>query len=302
MILKERIESVELQIMRYLMNRVNLTEKEKYHYLNLEKGFEGEIKFDQLIENLQEEKYIINDLLLEVNNSFFQIDTIIILQGVIHFFEIKNYEGDYYLDSEKLYSVKTSREYKNPIIQLKRTETLFRQLLQNLNQNFLVEGHVLFINPEFTLYQAPMDQPIILPTQIKRFFQDIKKMPSKLHDGHRKLAQQLISLHQPNYPFTSIPSFNYEQVRKGITCVNCNSFSLLTKGWKCICSECGQEELISKAVIRSVEEFKLLFPTEKITTNAIHKWCKIVQSKQRIGYILGKHFKKVGNHRWSYYE
>ena len=57
---------------------------------------EGEQKFDLLAESIQEGRYIIIDLLLEVNNSYFQIDTLIISQGVIHLLDIKNFQGDWY--------------------------------------------------------------------------------------------------------------------------------------------------------------------------------------------------------------
>lgn len=164
MLLKRRSESHELMIMQALNTRMELSDKEKFNYLNLKKGYEGEVKFDLLLEGLGEERFIIHDLLLEVNNSYFQIDTLIISQGVIYLLDVKNYQGDCYLKSEKLYSVTTEREYKNPVDQLKRSATLLRQLIQNLKHNYLVDASVIFINPEFTLYQAPLDQPIILPT------------------------------------------------------------------------------------------------------------------------------------------
>lgn len=177
MLLKGRSESEELLTFRFLNMRMELTEKEKMKYLNLEKGYEGEKKFDLLSERLQEERYLINDLLFEVNSSYSQIDSFIISQGVIHLLDIKNYYGDCYLESDKLYAVTTGREYKNPIIQLNRSATLFRQLLQTHKLNYLVVPYVIFINPEFTLYQAPMNQPIILPTQVNRFLNDINKIP-----------------------------------------------------------------------------------------------------------------------------
>ncbi|MEH7325224.1 nuclease-related domain-containing protein [Cytobacillus firmus] len=90
--------------MRYLNTRMELTEKEKQHCSNLEKGYEGEMKFDLLAEKLPEEKLVIHDLLLEVNNSYFQIDTLIISEGIIHLIEIKNFQGDWHLESDKLYA------------------------------------------------------------------------------------------------------------------------------------------------------------------------------------------------------
>lgn len=207
MLIKDRLEPNELKIMRCLDKRMELTEKEKFRYFTLKKGFEGETEFDKMAGSILEDRYIINDLLLEVNNSYFQIDTLIISQDVIHLLDIKNYEGDCYLEGDKLFSVTTNREYKNPINQLKRSATLLRQLLQNLKLNYLVEPSVIFINPEFTLYQAPMDQPIILPTQVKHFIRSFNKTPSRLYDHHNKLAQILLSLHKIQNPHTNLPEY-----------------------------------------------------------------------------------------------
>lgn len=54
--LKKRSESVELLTMRSLNVRMSLSNKEKFQYLNLEKGYEGEIMFDFMLEDLQEER------------------------------------------------------------------------------------------------------------------------------------------------------------------------------------------------------------------------------------------------------
>lgn len=301
MLLKDRTESRELLVLRSLNKRMELTQKEKFHLFNLEKGYEGEVKFDQQAEALQEERYIINDLLLELNNSYFQIDKLINSQGVIHLLDIKNFEGDCYLESDKLYSVATGREYKNPVIQLKRSETLFRQLLQTLKQNYLVESTVIFINPEFTLFNASRDQPIILPSQVNRFLKEINN-PSKLNDGHKKLAQQLISLHQPNNPFTILPKYKYEQIQKGMFCKICDSLLVATKNYDFVCGKCGEHEKIEMAILRNAIEYMLLFPERKITTQSIYEWCNVDLNKRTFCRILKKNFTPYGNTRDTYYK
>jgi RNase P subunit RPR2 len=302
MLLKERSESEGLMAMRYLNTRIELTKKERFHYLNLEKGYEGELKFDLLAKNLQEERFIINDLLLELNNSHFQIDSLIISQGVIHLLDIKNFEGDCYLESDKLFSVTTGREYKNPVNQLKRCATLFRQLLQNLQQNYPVEASVIFINPEFTLYQAPMDQPIFLPTQVNRFFRDINNTPSTLNEAHQKLAQKLISLHQTKNRFTLLPEYSYDQLKKGVYCKNCRSFQVTIKNSDFVCHNCGEQERIEQAILRNVKEFKQLFPDRNITTQSIYEWCKVDLCKKTIRRILKKNYAVFGKTRGTYYK
>ncbi|MEH7252637.1 nuclease-related domain-containing protein [Neobacillus niacini] len=281
---------------------MKLTEQEKFRLLNLEKGYEGEVKFDQLAEGLHEERYIINDLLLEVNNSYFQIDTLIISQSEIHLLDIKNFEFDCYLESENLYSVTTDHEYKNPIDQLKRAKTLLRQLFRILKLNYLIEAFVIFINPEFTLYQAPKDLPIILPTQVNRFLLNINNTSSKLNEGHKNLAETLISLHQTKNPYTILPKYTYEQQQKGFYCKICNSFLVSIKKYDLVCSKCGVHEKIEQAILRNVKEFVLLFPDRKITTQNIYEWCKADLNKRTIRRVLKKNYTSFGNTRETYYE
>jgi len=61
-------------------------------------------------------------------------------------------------------------------------------------------------------------------------------------------------------------------------------------------------ESLDKAVLRSVEEFKLLFPERKITTKEIYDWCLISGEMRRIKRILDKHYRLIGAHQWAYYE
>ncbi|WP_423410486.1 nuclease-related domain-containing protein [Heyndrickxia sp. MSNUG] len=302
MLLKERHEPAELVLLRYLNTRIQLTIKEKYYLSNLEKGFEGEVKFDLMAERIDEERYIINDLLLEINNSFFQIDTLIISQGMIHLLDIKNYEGNCYLADDKLYNVTTGREYKNPLNQLERSEGLFRLLLQNLKFNFLVESSLIYINPEFTLYQAPMDKPYILPTQVPGFLRGLNQNPSKLGDSHKKLAEKLISLHITKNPHTSLPTYTYDQLEKGLYCKDCKSFATSAINYDIVCSRCGSHEKIEHAIKRNVEEFKQLFPDRMVTTQNIYEWCKVNLSKRTISRVLKKNYTSVGHTRDTHYK
>jgi hypothetical protein len=162
---------------------LNLSTKEKQYYINLEKGYEGEKKFEKLLENQLRDFLILSDLLLEKNNTVFQIDSTLIFQKKIHLFEVKNYEGDFYIEKDIWYS-RSGTEINNPLEQLKRSESLFRRLLQDLRLTLPVEAHLIFINPEFTLYQAPMNLPIILPTQLNHFIKKINMTSSKLNGSH----------------------------------------------------------------------------------------------------------------------
>ncbi len=302
MIIKERGEPKELRIFSYLNQREFLSEKEKQYYRNIQKGYKGEKYFDSLLkEQLTCHYYLLNDLLLKHNNTLFQIDSLMVLLGEVFIFEVKNYGGDFYYESERLYH-KSHGERNNPLLQLQKSESLLRQLLHSRGYTPQIRAFVIFVNPEFTLYKAPLDKPFVFPTQINRYLQRFNKINSILNKQDYHIALLLKSMHIENSPITQLPNYSYNQLRKGITCYKCHSFSLFVQGQKCICKKCGKEEIVENAVLRNVEEFRILFPSMKITTNIIQEWCAIIRLKQRIQRILNKHLKKFYQSKWTYYE
>ncbi|MEH7438852.1 nuclease-related domain-containing protein [Neobacillus drentensis] len=302
---KARIESDEIKIWRILNSRMHLTVDEQKNFLYLEKGFAGEVQFDLYTEKLQSKPLILNDLLLESNKSNLQIDSTLMYPKTIYLFEVKNFEGDHIYENGNFYTLSEKgkrREIKNPLDQLKRIKYLFRQLLQNLGYHYNVEGYVVFINPAFTLYQSPKDEPIIYLSQLPRFMKKLNELPCQLTKQDKALADKLVALHQTESPYTRIRPYKYEELKKGPTCQTCHSSSVSVCGKKLVCDVCGCEEMVESAVLRGVGELQLLFPDMKITTNLVYDWCEGTGSKKRISRVLGKHFNITGVHQWTYYE
>lgn len=214
---------------------------------------------------------------------------------------MKNYEGDFYYEGNTFFK-KPRQEWTDPLIQLSRSESLVRQLLIQHGFNFPITANVVFINNAFTLYQSTLHQPIIFPTQIKRYLNELNSIQSKLTRRHRSLADKLVALHIKDSPYTKLPSYNYDQLQKGIACSKCGSFDVYVKSRNCMCEKCGHGELVADAVMQAVGQFRLLFPEKKITTSGIHEWCGIVESKTRINRILERNLKKAGQNRWMYFE
>ncbi len=287
-----------------LNNRMKLSEKDKTHFYNLKKGFEGELLFDSYLEKLQGDCLVINDLLLKVNQTTFQIDSLMITSDCIHVFEVKNFEGDYYYDAEndKLFPKSRAVEIVNPLAQLMRTETLLRQLLQNLGQGLPIQSAIIFVNPQFMLYHAPMDKPFIFPTQIYRLIEKLNSKQSRITNKHKMIAEKLLSLHMPQSPFTQIPTYEYEHLKKGISCAECCSFLTTVEGRSCVCVGCGHKESVTSAVLRSVGEFRMLFPEKKIITTRIVEWCGVVGSRKRVQRILETNLTTEGKKRGKVYK
>jgi hypothetical protein len=146
-----------------------------------------------------------------------------------------------------------------------------------------------------------MDPSIVLPTQLNRLVNKLNMLPSKLTENHTKLANKLLSLHVVDSPFKRNYEYAYETLKKGIICSSCQFFITMINTKRITCLKCGLEEDVKSAVLRSVEEIKLLFPNERITTNLVYDWCKIVKSKRTIREILNQNFKLIGHTNTSHY-
>ncbi|QQK74419.1 NERD domain-containing protein [Salicibibacter cibarius] len=300
MIIKSREAPFELKILRLLKPRMTLPDTQ--HYLNLEKGFEGERQLDVWMEDLTNDCLIINDLLLKHKQQLFQIDTLLIFSNKINLFNGKYYEGDYYTEHDK-WHVMPGKEVNDPLLQLKRSDYLLRQLLQHLKMNFLpIESLLIFNNPAFMLYNASRKLPAVFPNQLQRYMKKLNSEPSKINRKHEHLAEKLVSVHEEKPPHIELPDYDFVQLEKGVVCTKCSTimfFSAETFDFKC--EHCGREEKFKTGLLRSVEEFTILFPDKKITTHAIMDWCALNGDKKKVARVLASHYKRIGHGKYSYY-
>jgi hypothetical protein len=300
MVFKTRTESKELKVLRILNPRMELSAKDAKNLYRLEKGFEGERKFDEFLDTIPENWLTLNDLLLESNRSFFQNDSTLIFQKTTHLINIKNFNGNYYIDGNGDWYNGSEKLTRNPLEQLDRSENLFKQLLQDLGFKSSVESYLVFINPEFYLYNAPKNLPAVFPTQLNRYKNKLLSIPSNLNERHSTLAKKLVSLHQNESPFTLYPEYHFERLKKGVTCFFCHTFIPYFEKDILICDKCNCIEDVESTVLRCVDELMLLFPERQITTNSVQEWCKIIPQKT-IRRILTKNFKSMGHSCSTYY-
>ncbi|CAM3930985.1 nuclease-related domain-containing protein [Mesobacillus thioparans] len=301
MFIKERSESEELKVLKALNTRMDLPEKEKQYYLNLQKGFEGEVMFDAYLRQIAIQSLILNDLLLEQNHSHYQIDSLMIAQRLSYLFEVKNFEGEYYFEGDKFKTI-NGNEVKNPLLQLDRNVSLLRQFFNSIGIKIPIEPYLVFINPEFTLYQAPLNSRIILPTTLNRFIQKMNKQMSALNHQHEGLSEKLVASHITKSPFSKVPHYEYSQLRKGVFCHSCGAgmteyHSLILK-----CPKCRKPVNTKSALVRSIEEYQVLYPSEKLSTNTIYEWTGDLFPKRTIRQTLKENLIVSGYGPWSYYE
>ncbi len=299
---KPRTEPVKIKILQSLDKRMGLPPDEKRRYLNLIKGYEGEVLFDSLTTQLENKFYILKDLLLEHNKTKFQIDSLIISEASLFPCEVKNYQGDYVYKDDDFSNIQTGQKITNPLHQIDRAQTLLRQLLQTHGFRLPIESNLIFVNPEFTLYNSPQNKPIVHPTQIKKFLENLNSRPANLNSHHRNLGEFLINSHIIESAYEHLPTYEYSGLRKGYTCACCHSFLVIILHKRIICSECGHHERTEPAVLRSLEELRLLFPCMKITTKLVSDWCQSIKNEKTIMRILKKNLTAIGHGQWTYFE
>ncbi|UGB31301.1 nuclease-related domain-containing protein [Metabacillus sp. B2-18] len=303
MILKPRKIPASLQLRHYLRHRMSFTDGELKKLQADEKGFEGECHFDELISQSPVSTYLqLNDLLLEWRNTTFQIDSLLISPYKIYLFDIKNYEGEFYIEGNRWY-LSSGNEIKNPIPQIHRLESFLRPLIQTLGINLPIEASVIFVNPDFTLYQATRHLPIILPTQINSFIKRLGSV-SMNSSGHLiDLAKKLGSLHIENSPYDGmyIPEYTYESLNKGVLCLNCGLLSVRLNGRGLMCERCGEKEELHVGIMRTIKEYRMLFPQRQITVSAANDWCRLGMTRLRMQKILKEQLVMVKGGKSTYY-
>ncbi|MDQ0255395.1 hypothetical protein J2S74_002777 [Evansella vedderi] len=172
--------------------------------------------FDTYLEKISHKWIILNDLNLKHNKSF-QIDSVLIGGQSIYPIDVKNFEHDYYMENGQWYHPNYPNDGKDLLLQLQRSKSLFQQLLTNLGySNFTFISRLVFVNPTFTLYEAPRDLPAILPTQMNGFIENLGKQAVHVDFSHRKLADKLISMHRTKSEYSIIPAYDFESLEKGI--------------------------------------------------------------------------------------
>lgn len=299
--IKSRDVPYDLKRQRILNWRIDLSEQDYRQYLFNEKGFEGEKKFDRMLDVLPDSSFFrLEDLLLEWNLSEFQLDTLLFSQSKIYHFEIKNNEGEHYIEDNKWYLM-NGVEINNPVDQKNRSGILLGKKLRALGARYPIESKVVFVNPEFTLFQAPKNLPIILPTQLNAYIRELSRTTTKPSPAQIQLAKKIASLHKPKSSHSRVSNYKYEDMKKGIHCAFCHSFSMQLKNRFLACEDYGHTEPVENGVMRMVEEFTLLEPDRRITVSVIFEWTGEIVSKKTLWKILSDHYQLVKKSRSTYY-
>jgi len=279
---------------------MKLEKTDRIKYKNQVKGFEGECKFDLYMKEVSENGILLNDLTLYSNHSIFQIDSLFILGQTIYLYEVKNYAGSYQYKESSFLS-KSDYEIVNPASQLNRSKILLSNILKKYGFNFNLEGRVVFMDSTFELFYMPPHLPFVFSGQLLSHVEFLKNQHFQRNEEQMLLAKKLEELHNENYRPDNLPDYNCNELKKGSYCPNCFSYKYTSSRKNRFCTVCGHKEKTAVTIKRSINEFKILFPEENLTTQKIYHWCGGVYQKPRIRRVLKKFYEMHGHYNNTYY-
>src|SRR5699024_3646571 len=206
----------------YLAGRISLSLPEKNHYHRLRKGVLGELSFHYLTKPIIPLNCLsLYSLSLQTEEGHFQIDHLYLLRDKIYIHEIKNIVGEYMIQNNQWFHIASNKEINNPIIQLQRTDSYFRQFLRRHGYQHEVISNVVFIHNGFTLYHATPQLPLLFRSQIDQHVKSITSQERSSGTKEIQLAEQLTSIHKEKSPFIQPILYTYDQMKKGMNCPHC---------------------------------------------------------------------------------
>src|SRR5699024_1757534 len=146
------------------------------------------------------------------------MDCLVMQDDMLYLFEVKNYEGDFLYEDGQWFVVHNKKEISDPLAQLQRSEILLKQTLHRLNLNIPVRGYLVFVHPNFQLYQAPLGKNIIYPAQLKRFLTKFCDSTIPLQQWHKNILNRLSAMHIASSRHTRLPEYNFDTLRTGVFC------------------------------------------------------------------------------------
>lgn len=299
---KPRVPNIYHRL-HYLQGRTNLPQDVVRQFERLQRGYIGEKKFyKKMCTLLPGNSLILYSLNLTYRDASFQLDSLLFLGGKVVVFEIKYFSGDYVVQGADWFVANTNQSINNPLRQLERSQVFLRQVVQEYGFSGQVDGRVVFMHEHFYLYGARVENPIIFLPQIEREISRLVKNTRTAGPGERRLAKSLVKHHVPENRYEQMPTYQYEELWKGLNCPSCCGMMERQSQRSFICSSCSSAYNHTEVLLFNIKQFITLFPERKLTVRAISDWCGGAIGEHSIRNILSKNYKVVKNGRGTVYQ
>lgn len=300
MFLNNRKQPVELLHYTALEKRRALTEEEQTVLRTSEKGFIGEKNYDLILDEVGHKNLsVFRDVFLKIGKSHTQFDSIIIAEDRISLNEIKNYSGEYRFENGNWYR-KQWQMNENPFAQAVRAKNKLQKLMAENNLHYNVEHATIFVHDDFRLISDDENiwKTTVLRNYLRMYFDS--RNSSFVGERTKRAADIIKDAIVPNPYLPDAPDIN--TLKRGLYCGTCGSFELDKSKFHFVCSVCGTKESNSTHMLRTLSDFKFLFPGEKMTKLKVLELVDHQVSMRTINRHLSKHCQLVKEDKKLFYK
>jgi ribosomal protein L37AE/L43A len=249
-------------------------------------GHRGEEALDYPLSLLDPKEYLIfHGLRLQINNYFFQIDTLVISKHFILLIEVKNLAGSIYFDPvfSQLIQIKDDQKiaFPDPQIQLHRQGEQFKKwLLQNGFSSIPIFTLVVISNDKTIIKTSTDNNNLnskvihrhLLPMQIHKFE---KSNPNEKYTDKqiKKLIRSLKKKHiEADHSILERFKISPREIKQGVICDRCNHSPLVREHGSWFCNQCKSKN--TNGHIYALLDYQMLIrPT--ITNGEARKFLNI---------------------------
>lgn len=287
------------QQLRALKWRLPLDDDAKYYLERLERGFEGENEFSEILASYNTCTSI-HDFTFEIDGSTRQIDTVFLSNNECILFEVKNYIGDFIYKEDEFYVYHNMQKIPSPVRQLDDATEKFRELLYRLDIRRSVRKFVVFINEEFHLYNAPDHLSIITRAQLRRALNNLTRHQQVANSATLNLKDTLLKLNIKDTRPTQV-LYHYDDLKKGLFCYRDGAVLESYNRVTLVCPTCGSKISVKDAVLQSAQDFYTLFPRENLTIPTLYDFSGRILSKYNLRKVLFEACERHSQARGTYY-
>lgn len=264
-----------------------LNDSERRYLERLERGYQGEMRFSNYLNQVLNNKFrVLSNLYLQHSRKI-QIDFLIICDKVVYLFEVKNYHFNLNFDGTNWQMSSGKTMLENPLIQLFRASQVVEQIIADFDRRIVVKPFLVFINPDQTVnISSDQTMHIIRSFEIKAFLENIL-IENYANPNLNKLVSHFEKYVYPENPFPFGVDKSTAPIEKGVYCPNCQSFHLQFKNMNAHCP-CGAKHKIKDLVAQTIQDYCILNPDKHCSVKDISDFVNQEVSQITIRKVMNK--------------
>jgi len=284
----------ELQWLDVLDQRYLLAKEELESFQKLQRGYEGEVQFDALVEYFFKEKQVsLDDITLRYKNSVVQIDKLLIIGHTVYLIDMKHYRGHYVFKNNTWY-VGDKALTNNIFEQLRRAVRILQSIFNDNQIHLSVKGVLAFTNLHSVIeVKDEVDEEVLMTEEIPAW---LLRLSNGDTTARHKVSQVL--RHYTIAPYLTTRTFdikNLGQLKSGILCPHCHQAQMQEHRFTMNC-QCGYKEAKDIAYRRTICEFGTLFYNYNIKRAQLRIFFGKNLNERYLKFILQKYFTLKDSH------